>query len=132
MVKNRWLRSLQTFKGGGRENVAQGSPTRGKQENMVKGAPARSLSQGTSGSSHPQGLGKKDITTRTMDKRSRVDKKEEANLAVALSRVEDWRRLGYRYRTDNDEELARALRDGLNPSGYPPHAPPQHGNIGYS
>uniref|UniRef100_A0A2C9VKP4 LIM zinc-binding domain-containing protein n=1 Tax=Manihot esculenta TaxID=3983 RepID=A0A2C9VKP4_MANES len=72
---------------------------------------------------------------RSLDEHSRADKqKEKADHAVALSQAEDWKRPGYRCRTDNDEDLDRALHDSLNPPGYrplaPSYAPLQYYNIG--
>ncbi|OAY38532.1 protein DA1-related 2 isoform X2 [Manihot esculenta] len=118
---------------------------------IFKSGPSRGGGSG-GGSRYPPRLGEENMVSwrppaRSLDERSRADKeKEEADHAVALSQAEDWKRPGYRCRTDNDEEQARALHDSLNPVGYPPYAPyapPQycntgfrlcggcHGNIGY-
>ncbi|XP_025014035.1 protein DA1-related 2 isoform X1 [Ricinus communis] len=99
---------------------------------LFKGGPTRG-----GGSRHPQLLGEENMVSwrapaRSLDEHTRPGKeKEESDHAMALSLAEDWKRPGYRWRTDNDEELARALQDSLNPSGYPPYAPPQYYQRGY-
>ncbi|GMP23169.1 hypothetical protein CsSME_00000863 [Camellia sinensis var. sinensis] len=83
------------------------------EENMVWQAPARSVKMFLykSAKSH-QG------------EHSRTDKeREELDRALALSLAEDLKRPpGYRWQTENDEDL-RALQDVPNSSSYPPYAP---------
>ncbi|KAI5670584.1 hypothetical protein M9H77_10948 [Catharanthus roseus] len=101
----KWLSKL--FKGGSNTNrgTTSGPPQAQPQflgdESMVWRAPVRSL-----------------------DDRSRANKeKEELDRAIALSLAEDLKRpQGYRWRTDNDGDLARSLHDGLN-QPYLPYAP---------
>ncbi|KAJ9160200.1 hypothetical protein P3X46_025622 [Hevea brasiliensis] len=104
---------------------------------IFKSGPSRGGGSG-GGGRHPQLLGEENVvswrpTSRSLDERSGIDKeKEEADRADALSQVEDWKRSGYRCRTDNDEEQARALHDRLNQVGYPRYAPPHaYYNVGY-
>ncbi|KAF2318915.1 hypothetical protein GH714_011648 [Hevea brasiliensis] len=104
---------------------------------IFKSGPSRGGGSG-GGGRHPQHLGEENVvswrpTSRSLDERSGIDKeKEEADRADALSQVEDWKRSGYRCRTDNDEEQARALHDRLNQVGYPRYAPPHaYYNIDY-
>ncbi|XP_038891050.1 protein DA1-related 2 isoform X4 [Benincasa hispida] len=82
----------------------------GDQENMVWRAPARSS-----------------------DDPSRAQKeKEELDHAIALSLAEDLKKRNRsRWRTDNDEAIARELQDKMNLSPYPSFAPPQFHPIDY-
>lgn len=98
----KWLSKL--FKGGGSGNRRQQPQFLGD-ENMVWRAPARS-----------------------MDDNSRTNKeKEELDRAIALSLAEDLKRpKGYRWRTDQDEDLARSLQDNSNSSSYPPKYAPSY------
>ncbi|XP_050212212.1 protein DA1-related 2 isoform X2 [Mercurialis annua] len=87
--------------------------------------------RGGGSSRHPQLLGEENMVSlrapaRSLDEHSRHGKeKDESDHAMALSLSEDWKRPGYRWRTNHDEELAKALQDNLNSSGYPPYAPNQ-------
>ncbi|XP_042014340.1 protein DA1-related 2-like isoform X1 [Salvia splendens] len=65
--------------------------------------------------------------TRSSDDRSRANKeKEELDRAVALSLNEDLSKPnGYRWRTANDEDLARTLHDSLNSAPYNPQYGPR-------
>ncbi|XP_042018209.1 protein DA1-related 2-like isoform X1 [Salvia splendens] len=67
--------------------------------------------------------------TRSLDDRSRANKeKEELDRAVALSLNEDISKPnGYRWRTANDEDLARTLHDSFNSALYNP----QYGHRDY-
>ncbi|XP_028096681.1 protein DA1-related 2-like isoform X1 [Camellia sinensis] len=60
---------------------------------------------------------------RSVGEHSRTDKeREELDRALALSLAEDLKRPpGYRWQTENDEDL-RALQDVPNSSSYPPYA----------
>ncbi|KAK6929406.1 Protein DA1-like domain, partial [Dillenia turbinata] len=107
----KWL--LKLFKSGGggsnRGGASGGGGGRNPQihgeENMVWRAPVRSL-----------------------DDRSRADReKEELDRAIALSLSEDLKRpSGYKWRSETDEEIAKALQENLNTSSYPPYAPTQY------
>ncbi|CAI9772967.1 unnamed protein product [Fraxinus pennsylvanica] len=82
----------------------------------------------TSDGQQPQFLGEENMSlrapVRSLDDRPRAKReKDELDRAIALSLNEDLKRPnGYRWRTDNDEDLARSLRDRLNIS-RPPYAP---------
>ncbi|GMN41414.1 hypothetical protein TIFTF001_010642 [Ficus carica] len=79
--------------------------------------------------SHPQLIGDENmawrVPIRSLDGCPRSQREEdELEHAIALSRAEDLRRPGgHRWRTDHDEEIARALQDGRNLPFYSPHAP---------
>ncbi|KAJ4978298.1 hypothetical protein NE237_009078 [Protea cynaroides] len=87
------------------------------------------------GGQRPQFLGDENIVSRapvrSTDDRSGIEN-DELDRAIALSKAEDLKkRHGFGSRKDNDEELARALKESLNMSGYPPYPPPQYFNRGY-
>ncbi|CAI9091578.1 OLC1v1026644C1 [Oldenlandia corymbosa var. corymbosa] len=109
-----------------------------------------SSSRGVTGGNHqPQFLGDENMVwrapVRSLDDRSRAKEKEELDRAIALSLAEDLKRpqpQGYRWRSDLDEDLARSLQGGLNPSypsypsnpsypPYPPYAPRDYHPRGY-
>ncbi|KAK2968558.1 hypothetical protein RJ640_009403 [Escallonia rubra] len=101
------------------------------------------------GQQRPQSLGEESMVwrapVRSLDDRSRAGKeKEELERAIALSLAEDLKRPppndlkrpqiapnGYRWRTDSDEALARALQDDLRMPSYPPYAPREYYPRGY-
>ncbi|KAK3028621.1 hypothetical protein RJ639_039964 [Escallonia herrerae] len=101
------------------------------------------------GQQRPQFLGEESMVwrapVRSLDDRSRAGKeKEELERAIALSLAEDLKRPppndmkrpqiapnGYRWRTDSDEALARALQDDLSMPSYPPYAPREYYPRGY-
>ncbi|KAF5453611.1 hypothetical protein F2P56_028504 [Juglans regia] len=78
---------------------------------------------------HPQLLGEENMIwpapATSLDDRYRAQKeKEELDRAIELSQAEEFRRPnGYRRRADNDEQLARALQDGLHSPPYPAYPP---------
>ncbi|XP_009797651.1 protein DA1-related 2-like isoform X1 [Nicotiana sylvestris] len=111
----KWLTKI--FKGG---SCNRGSP-RGRQpqfledENMVWRAPVGSL-----------------------DDRSRAstEKEELDQNATALSLAEDLKRPGYKWRTENDEDVGSSLNHDLTSSSYPPpyaplYAPWQYNPTSY-
>ncbi|KAF2296152.1 hypothetical protein GH714_036398 [Hevea brasiliensis] len=108
---------------------------------IFKSGSSRGGGVGGGGGSHRQFRWEENMASwrppaRSLDERSRADKKkEEADHALALSQADDWKRPGYSCQTDNDEALARALHNSLNPFGCPPYAPsyvlPQYCNRGY-
>ncbi|KAL1542143.1 Protein DA1-related 2, variant 2 [Salvia divinorum] len=65
------------------------------------------------------------VPSKSSDDRTRANKeKEELDRAVALSLNEDLSKPnGYRWRTANDEDLARTLHDSFNSAPYPQYAP---------
>ncbi|KAL2525813.1 Protein DA1-related 2 [Abeliophyllum distichum] len=91
----------------------------------------------TGGQQQPQFLGEENMSwrapVRSLDDRPRAKKeKEELDRAIALSLNEDLKGPnGYRWRTDNDEDLARSFRDSLNTSAHPPYAPRDYYPRGY-
>lgn len=93
--------------------------------------------RGVTGGQRPQFLGEESMVwrapSRSLDDRSRADKgKEELERAIALSLAEDLKRPnGYRWQTDHDEDLAKALQDDLNTPSHPPYAPIGHYPRGY-
>ncbi|CAI9777202.1 unnamed protein product [Fraxinus pennsylvanica] len=76
----------------------------------------------------PQFLGEENMSlhapVRSLDDRPRTKReKDELDRTISLSLNEDLRRPnGYKRRTDNDEDLARSLRDRPNKSSHPPYA----------
>ncbi|KAL4621012.1 hypothetical protein ACB092_06G197500 [Castanea dentata] len=84
---------------------------------------------GSGSSHHPQLVGEENMAWRapfrSLDDRARSQKdKEDLERAIALSLAEDSKRSnGYRWRTDDDDEISSAIRDALNPNPYPPFAP---------
>ncbi|KAL7253243.1 hypothetical protein ACSBR1_007719 [Camellia fascicularis] len=100
--KSRFMKRLsKLFKSGSdRGGMGRRNPQYIGEENMVWRAPARSVGE-----------------------HSRTDKeREELDRALALSLAEDLKRPpGYRWQTENDEDL-RALQDVPNSSSYPPYA----------
>ncbi|XP_057804091.1 protein DA1-related 2-like isoform X2 [Salvia miltiorrhiza] len=90
------------------------------------GASSREVS---TGSQQPQFLGEENMVWRapfrSLDERSRGSReKEELDRAIALSMSEDLKRPnGYRWRAENDEDVARSLRDSFNSAPYPSYAP---------
>ncbi|XP_059666324.1 protein DA1-related 2-like isoform X1 [Cornus florida] len=88
--------------------------------------------RGETSGRHPQFLGEENMVlrapARSLDDRSRAGKeKEELDRSIALSLAEDLNRPnGYRWKTDNDEEISRALQESLDLSSYPPYAPPAY------
>ncbi|KAL8462842.1 hypothetical protein ACS0TY_033734 [Phlomoides rotata] len=78
------------------------------------------------GGQHPQSFGDENMVyrapVRPSDDRSRGNKqKEELDRAIALSLAEDLKKPnGYKWRTDNDEDLARTLHDTSNSAPYAP------------
>ncbi|KAJ9175790.1 hypothetical protein P3X46_014305 [Hevea brasiliensis] len=108
---------------------------------IFKSGSSRGGGVGGGGGRHRQFRGEENMASwrppaRSLDERARADKKkEEADHALALSQADDWKRPGYSCQTDNDEALARALHNNLNPFGCPPYAPsyvlPQYCNRGY-
>ncbi|KAH6762715.1 DA1-related protein 2 [Perilla frutescens var. hirtella] len=96
------------------------------------GASSRGVS---TGSQQPQFLGDENMAWRapfrSSDDRSRANReKEELDRAIALSMSEDLKRpSGYnRWRTNNDDDLARSLHDSFNsaPLPFPSYAPREH------
>ncbi|KAL0401289.1 UNVERIFIED_CONTAM: protein DA1-related 2 [Sesamum latifolium] len=83
----------------------------------------------STGEQQPQFLGDENMAWRapyrSLDDRTRNNKeKEELDRAIALSMAEDLKRPnGYRWRTDNDEDLARSLHDSFNSAPYPSYVP---------
>ncbi|XP_011076767.1 protein DA1-related 2 isoform X2 [Sesamum indicum] len=83
----------------------------------------------STGEQQPQFLGDENMAWRapyrSLDDRTRNNKeKEELDRAIALSLAEDLKRPnGYRWRSDNDEDLARSLHDSFNSAPYPSYVP---------
>ncbi|KAI8028861.1 Protein DA1-related 2 [Camellia lanceoleosa] len=83
--------------------------------------------RGGMGRRNPQYIGEENMVwrppARSVGEHSRTDKeREELDRALALSLAEDLKRPpGYRWQTENDEDL-RALQDVPNSSSYPPYA----------
>ncbi|XP_062157158.1 protein DA1-related 2-like isoform X2 [Alnus glutinosa] len=90
------------------------------------------------GGRHPQIIGEENkvlrAPSRSLDDSSGSQKeKEELDRATTLSLAEDSKKRNpYRWRTDNDEELARKLQGSLNSPSHPsnslvPYYPREHG-----
>ncbi|KAK6156178.1 hypothetical protein DH2020_010426 [Rehmannia glutinosa] len=91
----------------------------------------------STGEQQPQFLGDENMVWRapfrSMDDRPRANKeKEELDRAIALSLAEDVKRPnGYRWRTDNDEDLVGPLHDSFNSAPYPSYVPREYYPRGY-
>ncbi|CAN4105386.1 unnamed protein product [Withania somnifera] len=88
-----------------------------------------SVNRGLPVGQQPQFLGDENMVWRapvkTLDDRSKASKeKEELDRATAVSLTEDFKRPGYKYRTNNDEDLGRSLNHDLSSLSYPPYPPP--------
>ncbi|GFP86347.1 protein da1-related 2 [Phtheirospermum japonicum] len=96
---------------------------------LFKGGPGNNRRVTTGGPQPAQSFGDENTVwrapVRSLDDRSRANKeKEELDRAIALSMAEDLKKPnGYKWRTDNEEDLARTVNDGFNSAPYPPYAP---------
>ncbi|XP_023548984.1 protein DA1-related 2-like isoform X2 [Cucurbita pepo subsp. pepo] len=116
--KSGWMKWLsKIFRSGGNRGGSGGGSRHphqhlGDQENVLWRAPARS----------------------SEDPSKAHKEKEELDRAIALSLAEDLKRRNrHRWRTENDEAIAREMQDKMNLSPYPSVAPPQFhpGDIRY-
>ncbi|KAK9683362.1 hypothetical protein RND81_10G134900 [Saponaria officinalis] len=102
----KWLSKVFKGSGGGSSrgsSISGRHPQFVEDENMLWRAPPASL----------------DDRPRPRPEKNR----EDIDHALALSLADDLKRPGYKWRTDNDEDVSRGAQDSLHRPSYPPYMP---------